>query len=201
MFHAAREDRVEIEMREFQLRHQGHATVLRDPLWAASLDGWRSNANVKAAFGSSSAITCTLASIAEGGARESTAIDNSTDLYLDALVRVHVKLQTGSPASEKAIYVYAYGSEDGTNYTDNATGSDAAITLRVPTNLRLIGTIAAPDSGGLTYKSHPFSVAPAFGGILPRKWGIVVQNKTNIAFSATEGDHAKAYSGVYNTVV
>lgn len=156
-------------------------------------------ASIKEAFGTSTGMTCTLASLATASARESTAVDNTTNLYLDALVYLAVKLQTGTPGSDKCVNVYAYGSEDGTNYTDNATGSDAAVTMRAPTNLRLIGVILTPDSGGLTYKGGPFSVAPAFGGILPRKWGVVVENRTNITLSATEGDHAKTYTGVYAT--
>jgi|SRR6185369_6557802 len=156
-------------------------------------------ANIKVAYGTSTGITCTLASLASASARECTAIDNTSNLYVDALVYVACKLQTGSPSSDKAIYVYAYGSEDGTNYTDNATGSDAAITLRSPTNLKLLGVINCPDSGALTYKSGPMSVAAAFGGLLPRKWGIVVRNVTGITLSATEGDHTKTYTGVYYT--
>ena len=60
--------------------------------------------------------------------------------------------------------------------------------------------INTPDSGGLTYKSVIPSVAQFFGGVLPPKWGFVIENKTNIALSATEGDHAKEYKGVYSTV-
>jgi len=157
-------------------------------------------ADIKLAYGSSTAITCTLASLADNTARECTAVDNTSNLYMDALVRLHIKLQTGTPANEMAVYVYAYGSEDGTNYTDNATGSDAAVTLRAPTNLKLVGVISCPTAGGLTYKSHPISIASAFGGILPRKWGVVVENQTAVAFSATEGDHDKDYTGVYATV-
>lgn len=156
-------------------------------------------ADIKLAFGTSTALTITLTSLAQAAARESTAVDNSSNKYLDALVYVQFKLQTGTPASDKVVNVYAYGSEDGTNYGDNATGSDAAVTLRSPSNLRLIGTIAAPDAGGLTYKSQPMSVATAFGGILPRKWGIVVENRTNITGSATGGDHAASYTGIYAT--
>lgn len=156
-------------------------------------------ADFKVKFGTSTAFTLTLASLASSatGGRESTAVDNTTNLYVDALVYVKVKLQSGSPANDKCIYVYAYGSEDGTNYTDNATGSDAAITLRDPTNLRLIGIINCPDSGALSYKSSPMSVAGAFGGVMPRKWGIVLRNYTGIALDATEGNHAYSYTGIY----
>ena len=156
-------------------------------------------ADLKIKYGTSTAITCTLASLASSatGARESTAVDNTSNLYIDALVYVATKLQAGSPANDKAVYVFAYGSEDGTNYTDNATGSDAAVTMRDPSNLRLLGVIGVPDSGGLTYKGGPWSVAQIFGGIMPRKWGIVVRNYTGVALSATENDHAKTYTGVH----
>lgn len=154
-------------------------------------------ADLKQAFGASTMITCSLASKATGTSRESTAVDNSSNLFLDVIVNVTVKLQTGTPSGDKAVYVYVYGSEDGTNYTDNATGSDANITLRLPTNLRPLGVITTPDAGGLTYKSGPMSVAAAFGGAIPRKWGIVVRNESGVTLSATEGDHAKTYTGVY----
>jgi hypothetical protein len=150
-------------------------------------------------YASSATITISPASLAQNAARESTAIDNGTNEYDDAMVYVHIKLQAGTPASDKAINVYAYGSEDGTNYGDNATGSDAAVTMRSPHNFRLIGVISTPDSGGLTYKSHPMSVAAGFAGVMPRKWGIVIHNRTNIAFSATGGDHAASYTGVHFT--
>ena len=156
-------------------------------------------ADIKIKYGTSTGMTITLASLASSAtaARESTAIDNTSNLYDDALVYVSCKLQSGSPANDKAIYIFAYGSEDGTNYTDNATGSDAAVTMRDPTNLRLIGIISTPDSGALTYKGGPFSVAQAFGGLMPRKWGIVVRNYTGVTFDATEGNHTKTYTGIH----
>lgn len=156
-------------------------------------------ADLKQAFGSSTAITCTLASLTSSAtaARESTVVDNGTNLYLDVMVAVAVKLQTGTPSSDRAVYVFAYASEDGTNYTDNATGSDAALTMRSPSNLRPLGTINCPDAGGLTYKSGPMSLAKAFDGVVPRKWGVVIRNSTGVTLSATEGDHSKTYTGVY----
>jgi len=157
-------------------------------------------ANVKLEWGTTTDITCTLASLASGSSRESTAIDNTSDKFEDAQVYLAIKLPAGSPGADKCIYVYAYGSADGTNYTDNATGSNAAVTLRIPTNLRLIGAIATPDSGGLTYKYVIGSVAAAFGGLLPPKWGIVVYNMTNLTFDSTEGNHTKKYRGIYHTV-
>lgn len=158
-------------------------------------------ADIKQAYGTSTALTLTLASLSSSTTtgRESTAVDNSSNKFLDALVQVKIALQTGTPANDKAVYIYCYGSEDGSTYTDNATGTDASITLRVPTALKLAGIIPCPDSGALTYEGHPFSVASCFGGVLPRKWGIVVRNYTGVTFSATEGDHSYKYTGIYAT--
>lgn len=149
----------------------------------------------KEQYGSSTAITITLTSLGDGNCRESAAVDNTSNLYLDALVYVACKLAAGSPASIQAINIYVYASEDGTNFGDNATGSDAALTMRSPTNLRLLGTIQTPDSGGVTYKSNPMSVARAFGGSLPRKWGIVVQNNSGLALDSS--GNSASYTGVY----
>lgn len=157
-------------------------------------------ATLKAAYPTlGQAITITLASLASGSVRESAAVDNQTNLYLDALVAVTIKLQAGSPSSDKAVYVYAAGSTDASTWPDAVTGSDAGITLNNPTQLRLLGVIFAPTSAG-TFKSEPLSVASVFGGVLPPKWSIVLLNKTGIAFSATEGDHVKLYTGIAATV-
>lgn len=157
-------------------------------------------ADTKIAYGSSTAITCTLASLADAASRECAAIDNTTNKFIDAIVYLSVTLATGTPANEKAILVWFYGSEDGTNYGDNATGSDAALTQRVPNNFRGPFAISCPDAGGLAYKTVIPSVASFFGGVLPRKWGFVVENQTAVAFDATEGNHTKTYTGIYYTV-
>jgi hypothetical protein len=157
-------------------------------------------ADAKVAYGSSTAITATgLASLAEGAAYALAAVDNTSDKFFDVIVNAVVKLQTGTPASEKSVYVLGYFSEDGTQYTDNATGSAGSITLRVPTNLVYLTTIACPDSGGLSY-DKTFTVAAASGGWLPRKWGLVFVNRTNITFSATGSDHVVTYTGRYETI-
>lgn len=158
-------------------------------------------ANIKIEYGTSTAMTITLASLASGSARQSTAVDNTSNKFEDAMVVADIKLATGTPAGDQCLYFFAFASEDGTNYTDNAGGTDAAITLRVPSNLRPLGVTYVPTSGGLTYKSAPMSVAAAFGGILPRKWGIVVYNQSGVALDATGGNHSVRYTGIYHTVV
>jgi hypothetical protein len=141
-------------------------------------------------------ITITIASLANNGARESTVIDNTSDLFLDALVQLKIKAPAASTAATGYVNVYAYGTaDDGTNYGDGATGIDAAITLTVPPNLRLIGVINVV-ANGVTYKSNPMSVAQAFGGVLPAKWGLVLENKTGGTLDTTGGNHSAFYQGV-----
>lgn len=154
-------------------------------------------ANIKQEFGTSTAITITLNGLNSSSTtgRESAAIDNSSNKFVDALVTLILTTEEGDPTGEKCAYVYAYGSEDGTNYTDNATGSDASITLRDPTNLKVVAMVNMPS--GLTTYKVVFSIAQAFGGILPRKWGIVVRLSCGIALSSS--GNSASYSGIYYT--
>jgi hypothetical protein len=158
-----------------------------------------------AKYGSSNqAITCLLApsgtGLANNGARQSAAIDNSSDKFLDALVFLKIKSGT-SVSATGVVNVYAYGSADGgTTYSDNASGSDGTITLTNPPNMRLIGQINVV-ADATTYRGGPFSVAAAFGGVLPDHWGIVIENKTGAALDTTEGNHAKFYQGLAAQVV
>lgn len=154
-------------------------------------------ADIKQKFGTSNqTITITLASLASTSSRASTVVDNSTNLFLDAFVFLKLKSNAAGVTATGAALVYAYATADGgTSYTEGATGTDAAITLVSPSNLRLIGVINVV-AVATTYTAGPFSVASAFGGTLPEKWGIVVQNKSGAALDATAGNHAAFYQGV-----
>src|SRR5262245_61248536 len=138
-------------------------------------------AQAKTAYGPSTAITCTLAGLLNNAAWQSTAVDNGNNKYLDAMLFLGIGIEN-APSGDKAVYVWFYGSEDAVRYTDNASGTNGSITLRSPSNLRGPFVISTPElgSGGsaLTYNAVIGSVAAFFGGVLPRKWGIVVQNKT-----------------------
>lgn len=152
----------------------------------------------KIEFGTASqSITCTINSLANGSARESTAIDNTTNKYLDAMVYLAFAMANTSPGSDKRINIWFYCSEDGTNYSDNATGSDAALTMRTLPNLFGPFIINTPTQN-ITYKHVIPSVAEYFGGILPPKWGIVVENKTGMAVNSS--GNTSEYRGIYETI-
>lgn len=140
-------------------------------------------------------ITITLASLANNSARESTVIDNTSNLFMDAGVMVKIKTGGSSTTSIGYANIYAYGTSDGgTTYSDTCTGSDAAVTLTAPPNLKQIGIINLV-ANSTTYKAGPFSVAAAFG-YLPAKWGIVIENKCGGTFDSTGGNFAVFYQGV-----
>ena len=159
--------------------------------------------NIKEALGTSGqTFTCTLASLASSATagREATVIDNTTDLFLDVFVMLKVKIGAGTIANDQAVYALVYGTVDnGTTYPDTITGSDAAITFNNPVNIALLGTIYTPAQS-TTYKGGPWSVARALGYV-PAKWGIAVRNYSGVALDSTEGNHAKLYQGVFNTVI
>lgn len=136
-----------------------------------------------------------LASSATAG-WQSAVVDNSTDLALDALVQVVLDFANTAPANDKAVYVYAY-SGIGTNYTEPCTGSEGAVTITNPNNLRLIGVLAY-QTADMIIKSQLMSVAQAFGGVLPPKWGLVIINYTGAAIAAS--GNSVTYQRVTETV-
>lgn len=162
------------------------------------------DSSIKTLYGTEAqVVTCTLTSLASSATagRESTAVDNTTNLFRDVLVYAHVKIDSGTIGNDKRVYVWAYGTVDAATplYPDTVTGSDAAITLTSPTNLRLLGIIECPAQS-TTYKAGPWSLAQLFGSV-PEKWGVVVQNYTNIALTGTAGDHKVLYQGVNGKLV
>lgn len=139
----------------------------------------------------------------------SAAVDNSSTLYLDALVQVNIAAVNTAPGSLKAFYVFAYGLTDtgGSLYTTTGAtsggtpGSQGALTFpSIDTNavnLPLIGVIPYVGQNTIIY-SPPFSVARGFGGILPQKWGVAIVNASNMTIAAS--GNSVQYTGVYNTV-
>lgn len=156
-------------------------------------------ANIFIAYGpNNQAITCTFTSLANNGQRGSAAIDNTSNLFLDALVQVKVKSGSGT-SSTGFVNVYAYGTADnGGDYSDGVGGTDAGVTLTVPPNAKRIGMINVVASSAI-YVSSPMSVAQAFGGVLPAKWGIIIENKTGGTLDGSTG--SAWYQGIYNQAI
>jgi hypothetical protein len=160
--------------------------------------------DVKQAFSTVQTMTVTnlhsLASSATAG-WQSAAVDNTSDLYEDALVEVVLDFANTSPANSRGVYVFAYSGQESGRYTNPASGSEAAVTLTDVTttmqNLRQIGFIPY-NTADEVVESAVMSVAAAFGGKLPPYWGVVLMNHSGAALAAS-GNTVK-WRGLYHTV-
>lgn len=164
-------------------------------------------ADVKEKFGTATAFTKTNANLATSATAGwmSNAIDNSTNLYLDALVTIELAAVNTAPANSKAIFLYAYALIDtaGSAYTSSGdtvpSGSEGTLTFPDIT----ANAIPMPLLGVVPYATQnkannggPFSVARCFGGVLPPKWGVAMINHSGMTLSVTN----IKYIEVYNTV-
>lgn len=148
------------------------------------------------------AIDITLNTLASAAARQSAPVDNSINLFRDVLVMLRAKNHaSNAPTGDKAIYVYAYGTVDVNLplYPDAVTGTNAAITLDSPTHLKPLGSLAF-TAAAQTKNGGPWSLGSLFGGRVPKKWGIVVQNATGQSLDVSEANFVKEYQGVVDTV-
>jgi hypothetical protein len=117
--------------------------------------------------------------------RSSDVQDNSTNLYQDALLGGVIKMANSTPGASKSVSIYAYSDVDSTpHYTESVTGSAASFTRADPTNLKLVAVVAVPTQN-VNFYFGEVSIAAAFGGILPKKWGICVFNDTGQALGGS----------------
>lgn len=149
---------------------------------------------VKSLYGSMVTIACTLASLTSGAARQSTAVDNSTFQYLDVQLALLIAVAAGTPSGAQLINVYVFTSIDGSNFDDPAGASDATITVGAIPNMVLLTTINVL-AGGKTYSRQIPSLATKLGGVLPLKWGLVIENKSGLALETTGS--SLQYRGLY----
>ncbi len=166
-------------------------------------------ADIKTKYPSTSttALTISLASLASDtnllAGRESTAVDNTTNLDLDHLVSGQIMVGT-TPTANTVIEVWAYAYQTiatGTpTYPDVFDGTDSAETI---TNasvkfgiLRLIASIpVTATTSNVAYPFAPVSIAGIFGA-MPQFWGIFVTQSTGVALNATGGNHIIHYNRI-----
>lgn len=149
------------------------------------------------------ALTITLANLSNLAARSSAYIDNSSDLYLDASLRVKIGIGT-TTGTDNAVYVFGYGSEDAVNFGGNYTSGTDATIVTSGANFPLLGVVSTatfPSVTSTDYTLYIGSVANAFGGILPKYWGVVLLNSTGASLVNTSTNHAVTFTGIYNTII
>jgi hypothetical protein len=160
-------------------------------------------ATTKAAYAAAAQLTVTLNSLANGSARQSAVLDNTSNLYLDILVGGGFETASGSLGTAPGLSIWAAALTDGTDYggtngTNVLGGGDATFTVPANTgNLRLLAFVPINAAGATEYM-QPVSVAAAFGGTLPPKFVVVVQNSTGLALNSSAGGTI-FYTGINTT--
>lgn len=159
----------------------------------------------KISYAASATVTISLASLASSATlvagRQSASVDNTSNLYDDAVVAGVIK--AGSITPPGLIYVYAYAiRDDAPVWPDVMTGSDAAATITsVGVGQGYLKPIAVlnVDTSAVSYWWGPESLAQRFGGIMPQKWGIFVTHNTGAGLDSSAGNHVIKYNGVTYT--
>lgn len=144
---------------------------------------------IQTKFLAKSTFTLTLAALANGTARQSTLLNNSSN-YPAALVYIRIRSGAVAPTANTVYEVYLIRGSDPTTptyRTDNAGAVDAAITIE---NAQLLGTLVVTATANKDFYAE-FDTAAL--GVLGPEWGIAVRNSSGQALNATEANHVKEF--------
>ena len=149
-------------------------------------------ATVKQVVGSRTLLTTSaLNSLASATFVSAGTITHNTNQPLDVLVEVTAT--PGTVSGNKQLVVYAKASLDGSNQT---TGPETGTAVTDEPNLYYVGTL--PLNTNSTTQTKVFSLAAAYGGLLPYASEIVVRNDSGAALNASGG--SVYYSEISATV-
>lgn len=134
---------------------------------------------------------------------ESTEIDNTTNLFVDALVQGFITTGT-TPTTAKSIRIYFWGSHTSIATTARGVldGLSSAETLGSAEQrdgfLVRAKSIRVNATSNTKYEFGPISVADVLGE-MPQFWGVFVTHDTAVALHATAGNHEMKYTGIKYT--
>lgn len=140
------------------------------------------------------ALTITLANLATGSARQSAVIDNTSTLYQDILLGGSFNTAAGALGTNPTIYVYVSGLSRGADFGGTWDKSVAAKTIgggdgpfTFPTSRgNLIQAAQIPiNTANKEEVMEPISLSRIFGGPLPRKMVVIIENQTSLALDLT----------------
>lgn len=127
----------------------------------------------------SQAITITLASLANNTAVASSAIDNSTNKFVEAVIQLKVRTNAAGTSATGVVNVFLVRSADGGTTYDDST--------RV-----YLGQL--PTIANATTYIGSFSTAPVGG--LGSHWKLGVENRSGAALDSTAGNHSASFAGI-----
>lgn len=155
---------------------------------------------IRTQFGPVTNFEITLNGLATGAARSSAKVENQNSRYVDAICQFKIKPASGSLGDRYAVFFFAWGATDDVSpiYPAGVTGVDEPVSVTLETlSIREIGSLYVPASGVLT--GPPFSIAQAFGNVLPPVWGVLAVNRCGLALDET--DNIAFWRGVQFEVV
>jgi hypothetical protein len=168
-------------------------------------------ASIKIAYASATTITMDLSALASStsfvAGRECSQIDNTTNLYDDAIVQGSFIVGT-TPTANTSLNVYLWGSHTSlaTTALDVLDGTDSAETFASTTALINAVYLASVNpviatTSNTTYIVKPFAVSQFFGGVLPQYWGLYVAHNQVAALKTDAGNtNSFKYTGITYTV-
>lgn len=149
-------------------------------------------ATIKQLVGTRTALTTTaLNSLASATFVSAGTITHNTNQPLDVLIEVTAT--PGTVSGNKQLLVYAKASLDGSN---QSSGPETGTVVTDEPNLYFVG--ALPLNTNAVTQSKIFSLAAAFGGVLPYASEIVLRNDSGAALNASGG--SVYYSEISATV-
>jgi len=136
-------------------------------------------ASVKSIVGARTSLTTTaLDSLASATYVAAGTLTFATGDPLDCFIEVAVT--PGTVSSNKQVVVFAQQSLDGTNFE---SGPVSGTTTTDEPNLTFIGVV--PCNTNSAAQTRVFSLAGAFGGVLPHSAKIIVKNETGAALASS----------------
>jgi|GEM_PF-1713812 len=225
--HACTPEQFSQEVWEWHAKHPGHATEFlspkrrllrfRDKVWQTlGVAPWwveyTENTNFKLQYSATTALTITLAGLASSttwiAGRESTAVDNSANRYIDYAIGGEVTTHaTSTPTLNSEIRLYSYQciNPDTPTYPDVLTGTNANVTLTAAAAANildggfvLMGSATVVATANISYPlTRTLSMAQAYGAS-PKRWGVYVAHNTGQSLHAT-GPHEINVTGAYLT--
>lgn len=109
-----------------------------------------------------------------------------------------------TPTINTEIRVYVVALRDDSTWPDSVGATDAAwstATQGTGDGYTKFAAVMRVDSttSNRAYSFGPVSVASLFGGVMPKKWVVIVTHNTGVNLNSTGGNHVLAQTPVYAT--
>lgn len=137
-------------------------------------------ATIKTVVGSLTSLTVTgLGTLASGTYVASSNYTASTSQPIDVMIEV-TAATTNTPAGNKQVAVFCQASYDGGSTFQS--GPISGTTTTSEPSLTFLGVLPLPTASTTEKKSFP--VAPAYGGVVPPTFRIVLKNDLGVALTS-----------------